>query len=176
MKKINYLLIACLFLFAACGEKKSGVVIVKESNPTEKPDPYVEWNKINVDREDEDIDFFVKRYGWQMEKTGTGLRYQLLKEGVGDNIKPEDVVTLKYTTLLLTGDTIYTSRQNGEKKFKVDKSDEIIGLNEAVKMMKKNSKANIIIPSFLGYGVAGDGAKIRGKVSLAMQIEVVDVE
>lgn len=149
---------------------------VQQSEQKEEYDPYVDWNRVNVDREDEDIDFFVKRYDWNVQKTGTGLRMEVLSAGSGPNIKAKDIVTLKYTTCLLTGDTVYTSDEIGLKKFKVDKSEEPVGLNEAVKMLKKNSKAHVVIPSFLGYGVAGDGDRIKGKVSLAMTIEVVDVE
>ena len=77
---------------------------------------------------------------------------------------------------MLSGDTVYSSRKDGLKTFKVDKSDEIMGLHEAVKKMKKGGKAHLVVPSFLAYGVAGDGRRIRGKVSLAMTIEVVDIE
>ncbi len=58
----------------------------------------------------------------------------------------------------------------------MDKSDEVVGLNEAVKSLRKGGKAHVVIPSFLGYGLAGDGERIRGKVSLAMTIEVVDIQ
>ena len=77
---------------------------------------------------------------------------------------------------LLTGDTVYTSDRDGVKQFKVDKSDEIAGLNEAVKMMRKGERARLVIPSFLAYGVAGDGGRIRGKATLAMYVELVDIQ
>ena len=51
-----------------------------------------------------------------------------------------------------------------------------MGLHEAVKKMKRGGSAHLVVPSFLAYGVAGDGRRIRGKVSLAMTIEVVDIE
>jgi len=175
VKRNFFFILVSIILLWGCEEKNNGVVLVKESNAKEKPDPYVEWNKMNVNREEEDIDFFVKRYGWEMQKLGIGLRIQVLDAGQGDLIKSEDVVTLKYTTLLLTGDTVYSSAKEGEKIFKVDKSEEIVGLHEAVKMMKKGGRARLVIPSFLAYGIAGDGVRIRGKASLAMQIEIVDV-
>ena len=89
---------------------------------------------------------------------------------------PEQTVTVKYTTVLLTGDTVYSSDRDGLKRFKVDKSDEIAGLNEAVKMMRKGERARLVIPSFLAYGVAGDGDRIRGKVTLAMYVELIDIQ
>ena len=151
-------------------------VKLQKSGKVEKEDPYVDWNRVNVNREDEDIDFFTQRYEWNVKKTGTGLRIEMLRDGEGALIQPEDEVSLEYTTMLLTGDTVYTSRKQGIKEFKVDKSSEIAGLNEAVKMMKKGGEAHLVIPSFLAYGIAGDGERIRGKVSLAMTVKVVDVK
>ena len=165
----------CVLLFS-CGKKESGIVHVQQSDKLQQEDPYVKWNQASVGREDEDIDFFIRRYGWEMQKTGTGLRYQCVKEGHGSHPQPEQVVTLKYTTVLLTGDTVYTSDRDGMKQFKVDKSDEIAGLNEAVKLMRKGGRARLVIPSFLAYGVAGDGERIRGKLSLAMYVELIDIQ
>lgn len=176
-----HIVVLVLFLCASCHQKDNqeplNMVHVQKSNAdAQKNDPYVDWNRANVNREDEDIDFFVQRYGWDVEKTGTGLRIEILQKGSGELIQPENVVTLEYTTILLTGDTLYSSKELGKKKFKVDKSDEIPGLNEAVKKMRKNEVAHLVIPSFLAYGVAGDGDRIKGKVSLAMTIKIVDVE
>ncbi|MBQ7551807.1 MAG: FKBP-type peptidyl-prolyl cis-trans isomerase [Bacteroidales bacterium] len=178
---ILFYIVIALFLCGSCHRKDSkepiNMVRVQKSNAdAQKKDPYMEWNRENVNREDEDIDFFVQRYGWKVEKTGTGLRIEVLEKGSGNLIQPENVVALEYITMLLTGDTIYSSKEMGVKKFKVDKSDEISGLNEAVKKMRKNEVAHLVIPSFLAYGVAGDGNRIKGKVSLAMTIKIIDVE
>lgn len=163
-------------IFFSCGKKETGIVHIQQSDKPQQEDPYVKWNQASVGREDEDIDFFIRRYGWEMQKTGTGLRYQCVKEGSGPHPQAEQMVTLKYTTLFLTGDTVYSSDRDGLKQFKVDKSDEMAGLNEAVKMMRKGARARLVIPSFLAYGVAGDGDRIRGKVTLAMNVELLDIQ
>lgn len=167
-----------LLLACSCNNEPRVPDFVKlqKSNKVEKEDPYVDWNRVNVNREDEDIEFFTQRYGWNVQKTGTGLRVEMLRDGTGQLIQPEEVVSLEYTTMLLTGDTVYSSKKQGLKEFQVDKSSEIAGLNEAVKMMRRGSEAHLVIPSFLAYGVAGDGERIRGKVSLAMTVKVVDVK
>ena len=75
----------CL-LFFSCGKKETGIVHIQQPDKQEKEDPYLKWNQVNVEREDEDIDFFLQRYGWEMQKTGTGLRYQ--KTGKKGLFKP----------------------------------------------------------------------------------------
>ena len=182
-KSLVFILLAFLFVFCGCQEKKnSGSTDEKyaefesKSHQKKGEEAAMDWNSVNAAREDEDIDFFLQRYGWKAERRGNGLRVEVLEEGSGPFVKSEDIVTLEYTTCLLTGDTVYTSKVRGSKEFKVDKSDEVMGLNEAVKSLRKGGKAHVVIPSFLGYGLAGDGERIRGKVSLAMTIEVVDIQ
>ena len=174
---------ALFFALCGCGEKKSSgtaddkyAEFEAKSHQKKGDEAAMDWNSVNAAREDEDIDFFIKRYGWKAERRGNGLRVEVLEEGSGPFVKSEDIVTLEYTTCLLTGDTVYSSQVKGPKEFKVDKSDEVVGLNEAVKSLRKGGKAHVVIPSFLGYGLAGDGERIRGKVSLAMTIEVTDIQ
>ena len=184
MNKWLFISIYALALaLCGCGEKKASgnaddkyAEFESKSHQKKGEEAAMDWNSVNAAREDEDIDFFIQRYGWKAERKGNGLRVEVLEEGSGRKIQSEDIVTLEYTTCLLTGDTVYTSRKLGPKFFKVDKSDEVAGLNEAVKSLRKGGKAHVVIPSFLGYGVAGDGERIRGKVSLAMTIEVTDVQ
>lgn len=183
MKKIGLVgLLLCACFFGCNHETSEGTnasqyeEFEKKSHQSSDEQAAIDWNSVNASREDEDIDFFTQRYGWKTERRGNGLRMEVLKEGSGELIKSEDLVTLEYVTCLLTGDTIYTSKELGPKSFKVDKSNEITGLHEAVKSLRKGGKAHVVIPSFLAYGVAGDGQRIRGKVSLAMTIEVTDVE
>ena len=175
--KIFYITIAVFLLFSSCKDKNpSGIIIEQNSQKkNEKKDPFIEGNKKIVGLENEEIDLFLNRYDWNTTNTGTGLRIQITKEGVGDFPQTGDTVTLKYKTIILSGDVIYSSETDGDKMFVVDKSEEITGLNEAVKLMKKGSKAQIAIPSHLAYGVAGDGNKIFGRASLAMYLELTDI-
>ena len=62
------------------------------------------------------------------------------------------------------------------KKWCIIQAPQAITTSISVKKMKRGGSAHLVVPSFLAYGVAGDGRRIRGKVSLAMTIEVVDIE
>ena len=76
---------------------------------------------------------------------------------------------------LITGDTCYTSERDGKKIFVVDKGDEIVGLHNAVKLMGKGDQAKLVVPSYLGYGLPGDGNKVNGKNTLVFDIKIEDV-
>jgi len=182
MKNILFFSLLVL-VFCGCGKKKDADntegkydEFRKKSLQKSGEEASIDWHSVNAVREDDGIEFFLQRYGWKAERRGNGLRVEVLNEGSGPFVQPEDIVTVEYTTCLLTGDTIYTSKDRGPKVFKVDRSDEVAGLNEAVKSLRKGGKAHVVIPSFLGYGLAGDGDRVLGKCSLAMTIEIVDIQ
>jgi peptidylprolyl isomerase len=72
----------------------------------------------------------------------------------------------------LTGEEIYNSKDAEAKQFVVDKSEEIAGLHEAVKLMNKGAEARLIIPSHLAYGTSGDGKKIKPYQTIIMKIKL----
>lgn len=173
-------------LLASCGgeEKQQGFLDPSSSNvavvngPTENEsgDLSMNWNGDNVQREKEDIYFFMQRHHWNAKQLGSGVFVEILEEGSGPLVQSGDEVSLEYVTQALTGDTVYTSQKSGLKNFRVDKSEEISGLHEAVKSLRKGARAHILVPSWRAYGVGGDGDCIRGKMSLAMTVKVADVQ
>ena len=162
-------MLLCLLLAAACHNRQTGQVVTSDKEPTvDKDAPYVEGNKKILQWENEEIDLFVKRYGWDMTRTGTGLRIQIVKPGEGECFQEGDLVTLDYETFLLSGERVY----NGEKSFTVGRSEEITGLHEAAQLLRPGSEARLVVPSHLAYGVAGDGDQIKGRVPIAMIVRV----
>jgi len=166
-----FLLSAFCFLLS-CNNPSTTGVIQNSATKTEETDPFILGNKKIVELENEDIELFLKRYKWEMKKTETGLRYEILKEGDGQKIKLGETVTLEYNTLLLSGEEIYNSKDDGEKQFVVEKTEEIAGLHEAVQLMNKGGEARLIIPSHLAYGAAGDGNRIRQYQTIIMKIRI----
>ena len=146
------------------------VVTSAEGKETEKTDPYVEGNKNIMRRENEEMQMFVKRYGWEMQRTPTGLYIEVLKPGNGDLYKENDPVTLEYRTFLLSGEMVYCSDSLGPKHFVVNRSEEIDALHEAVQRLRPGAQARLVIPSYLAYGVAGDGDRIGGLQPIMMEI------
>ena len=167
-------LLLLLSLSYACHDRQTGqVVTTTQEAATDKNAPYVEGNKKIVQWESEEIDLFIKRYGWNTTKTGTGLRIEILRAGEGDLFQEGDRVELQYKTFLLSGELVYSSGQDGVKEFTVGRSEEIAGLHEAVQMLRPGAKARLVIPSHLAYGVAGDGNRIIGRVPVAITIDTI---
>lgn len=180
MKKwlLILLLIPGCIVFYSCKNHNAGVVVlpVQQEDKMSENDPFVDGNKRIVQLENEEIALFIKRYKWDMRNTGTGLRIEITETTNGKIPKEGNTVTLSYTTSLLTGETVYRSSESGDKSFVVDRTEEISGLHEAVKLMKKGESARLIIPSHLAYGVSGDGNRIKGLTPLVMHVTLVDIQ
>lgn len=163
-----------LLLLSSCHNGQTGEVVQNDKKIKEdKYAPYVEGNKKILHWESEEMQMFIKRYGWEMQKTGTGLYVQVLEPGHGECYKEGDMVTMEYQTFLLDGKMVYNSKDDGLKQFTVDRSEEIDALHEVVKTLRPGAKARLVIPSYLAYGVPGDGNQIQGRKSIAMTIEII---
>ena len=180
MRTRSFCFLALLTLFVcaltSCQRQNAtgSVVVSSEGEKTEKDDPYVEGNKNIMRRENEEIQMFVKRYGWDMQRTPTGLYIEVLAPGNGNFYKENDPVTLEFRTFLLSGEMIYCSDSLGVKHFVVNRSEEIDALHEAVQLLRPGAHARLVIPSYLAYGVAGDGDRIRGLQPIMMEIRLLE--
>lgn len=173
----KFLIFTCLMPFAvlqtACHNGTTGEVMgVAKQNKEKKDSPFIAGNQKILQLETEEIELFIQRYGWKMQHSGTGLYYQILDAGTGETFKEGDDVQLSYQTFSLDGKLIYDSKEDGNKLFRVARSEEIAGLHEAAQMLRPGAKARLIVPSHLAYGVAGDGNKINGRMAIAMEISI----
>lgn len=151
------------------------------SSATKQPDKQLtesllKANRYLVKQEKEDIDNYIRRHGWVMLETGSGLQYFIEEKGSGEQVVAGKVITLKYTTRLITGDLIYSSNESGLKTFVVGHGGVESGIEEAVLLLHAGDKARIIIPSHLAYGLVGDDDKIPARATLIYEIELIELK
>jgi gliding motility-associated peptidyl-prolyl isomerase len=162
-----------IFLFG-CGNK-SAQRPDKDISGTNIKETLIKANKKVALTEDEQINNLIDRYGWKMEKTGTGLRYFIYKNGDGPAARKGQQVKLNYTVRLISGDLIYSSDKTGPKVFTIGSGGVESGLEEAILLMHKGDKAKLIIPSHLAFGLVGDEDKIPPKASLIYDVEILEL-
>lgn len=133
-------------------------------------------NKLVVQSEDQQISDLVNRYGWDMTTTGTGLRIQIVESPGGTKIQCGSKISMDYNVRLIDGTEVYNSQKHGIKTFVVGKGEVVAGLEEAMLMLRNHDKARLVIPSFLGHGIAGDGDKIPTKATMIYQLEIIYVD
>ena len=99
----------------------------------------------------------------------------ILKQGIGQKAEKGRTVKLSYAVTLLSGDTVYTSAEEGPLIFEVGKGQVITGLEEAILLLRVGDRAKFIIPSHLAFGLIGDQDKILHKASLVYDMEFISM-
>ena len=175
MNNINYIIIFVFtFILVSCGGQDNDKIIVINADSLKTPLTNV--NKQLVKSEDEQIRDLIKRYGWDMEETGTGLRYLIYIKGKGAKAESGKTANINFEVKLITGDICYTSKDDGTKEFIIGKSNEISGLEEGILLMKEGDRAKFIIPSHLAFGLPGDEDKIPKRATLIYDVELIEIK
>ncbi|MEO5892798.1 MAG: FKBP-type peptidyl-prolyl cis-trans isomerase [Ferruginibacter sp.] len=129
--------------------------------------------------DDQIITDFLNKKGTKASKTDWGTYVAITTPGTGENITEKNVALVNYTGRTLA-DSVFDS--NVDPKFGhvdpygVDMGEYgvIPGWIDGLKMLKKGSKATILVPSSLAYGKNGRKG-INPDENLLFDIEVVDI-
>jgi FKBP-type peptidyl-prolyl cis-trans isomerase len=146
---------------------------VSENVPQE--DAVMEYNQKIVEAESQAMDDFIRRYHWNMQKTNTGLRYMIYQKGNGPEALDHSVVEIRYTLSLLNGDTLYRADNASTYSFETGKRSVISGLEEGVMLMNQGSRAKLIVPSHLAFGLLGDMEKVPTQAVLVYDVELCNI-
>ncbi len=120
--------------------------------------------------------------------TSSGLKYVILTEGKGPKAEVGDTVAANYTGKFLSGKVFDTSYPDVAKKeglfnpmrpyepmkVSLGTASIIPGLDEALLLLPKGTKATVIIPSELAYGQQGS-QMIPPYTPLVFEVEVVNI-
>lgn len=168
----KYLILSLLMAFFACGEKTPKQQNVVSKN--EMKNSMETANRYLLNEEEEDIANYIKRHGLEMVTTGTGLRYQILKQGSENRFEKGERVTMEYELHSIAGDLIYSSDNDGVKSFVVGEGSVESGLEEAMAYLHRGDVAKLIIPYHLAYGLHGDDNRIPEYATLVYTIKIID--
>ena len=119
---------------------------------------------------------FLEENGKRVEvkTTPSGLQYEVLTEGTGEQPTAQDQVEVHYTGTLIDGTVFDSSVERGvPATFGVTQV--IPGWVEALQLMKAGSKWRLFIPSQLAYGPQGAGGMIGPNSTLIFGVELLKV-
>lgn len=129
-----------------------------------------EKNKVTIEAGDKFRAKYEKKAG--VKKTDSGLLYKIEQAGSGESPKPSDTVKVHYKGTLTDGTTFDSSYDRGEPiEFQLNQL--IPAWIEAIPMLKKGGKMEIVVPPQLGYGDRPAG-KIPANSTLIFEIELLD--
>lgn len=169
------LLMLIVLNLLSCNNKKDAGRI-KTLNQEQVTEKLMEANRIAIETENEQIEKLIDSTGWKMEKTATGLRYEIIEKGNGPVAKEGKTVRYGYEVRLISGEVIYTSDQSGFKEFKIGSGGVESGLEEGILMLSVGDKARFIIPSYLAHGLSGDQDKVPPKATLIYIVKLIEVK
>jgi FKBP-type peptidyl-prolyl cis-trans isomerase FkpA len=164
------------FIMLLSCRKQAASEKAPEMTAGEEKEMMLRVNKFLVQKDAELIESYSKRHGWDMEVSETGLFYEIYEPAEGNKVEQGDIINLKYELSLLDGTLCYSSDKDGNKVFRLGKSQEISGLEEGVSYMREGEKARFIIPPHLAYGLLGDEKRIPARSIIIYQVELVDVK
>jgi FKBP-type peptidyl-prolyl cis-trans isomerase len=109
------------------------------------------------------------------KKTESGLVYQDITPGTGDQPKATDTVKVNYRGTLTDGTEFDSSyKRNQPATFPL--SGVIKCWTEGVQLMKVGGKAKLVCPSDIAYGDRGSPPLIKPGSTLAFEIELLGIE
>jgi len=132
-------------------------------------------NQILAVSEDDQIYDLIRRRGWKMEKTGTGLRYNIYEKTNGPKSEKFSIIRFNMKVELINGFVCYDSKEEGYYEIQIGKSTAPNGLEEGLLMMREGEKALFILPSHLAFGLLGDQDKIPSRSILLYNVEVLQI-
>lgn len=171
----THFLFFIVILLSAC-EVKNSQEQLREVDEKTIEESLLKANRYLVRSEEEDINDFIRRYGWKMEKSGTGLRFAIEESGQGMKASYGQKVVFEYTLKLLTGELVYSSANDGLKSFFVGRGGVEAGLEEGIIMMRKGDRAKFVLPSHLAFGLLGDSERIPPRTTLVYEIHLIDIQ
>ena len=140
--------------------------------------------------ESKTIEAYLTKNNLKAQKTQSGLYSAIPKEGTGEATTPGTTLYVNYAGYLLGGalfDTSWPELAKANNMFSEERPYEplpvnvgmgqvIPGWDEGLMLLKKGSKAKLIIPSPLGYGEGGAGEMIPANSILVFDVEVTDAQ
>jgi FKBP-type peptidyl-prolyl cis-trans isomerase FkpA len=138
------------------------------------------------------IDTYLKEKSIAAQKTSSGLRYIIEKQGQGDNAKSGQTVRVNYSGFLMDGRCFDSSVESvarannvyNEERAPYEPLELVIdgypqvmpGWTEALGLMNKGSKMTVYIPSGLAYGPRKRSELITENSVLRFEMELIDIK
>ncbi|HNQ61872.1 MAG TPA: FKBP-type peptidyl-prolyl cis-trans isomerase [Bacteroidia bacterium] len=147
---------AVLFLGSSCKQKKQSLV-VDENTLREK---ILEANQNILQAESFLIDSFIRAHDFNMQRTGSGLRYEIMREGNGKKASEGDEVMISYKAYLLDGSLCLSNPAKEPQLLKLGKGEQTKGVEETILLLSEGGSARMLVPAHLAYGPRGDNGNI----------------
>ena len=145
-------------------------------------------NKYSAAAQKEKDEKIIKEYldknNIKATKNAEGVYVAVTQEGTGGTPNPGDTVYVHYTGKLTNGKVFDSSQDSTLRpgaplepiKFPIGRGFVIKGWDAGLSGLKKGSKAILVIPSVLAYGLQGSPPVIPGNSVIVFDVQMVDIK
>lgn len=145
-------------------------------------------NKFSASSQKDKDEKLIKEYLDKNKITATknaeGVYVAVTQEGTGGTPNPGDTVYVHYTGKLTSGKVFDSSQDSTLRpgmplepiKFPIGRGFVIKGWDAGLSGLKKGSKATLVIPSTLAYGLQGSPPAIPANSILVFEVQLVDIK
>lgn len=141
--------------------------------PDPEPDPVkthmVNANKYIAESEAASINAYIERRKWPMVQMPNGGWLWEYERGAGEAIQPDERVALCYNLEAINGVRIYTDKRD---TVMVGRQQTMVGLDAALTSLHHGSKARLVLPSSLAYGIAGDNDRVPKSAIVILDVTI----
>ena len=162
------LIIICTAMLSAC-HNDPPMVGNPTSNTPDLKEHFINANRTIAQSEETSINEYVARRKWDMQKLPEGVRLWEYEKGRGPKVNVEDSVHIVYSVEAINGKLIYSDITDD---YVAGRRQQMIGLDQAVLQLSVGSRAKVILPSNLAYGIGGDGDRIPQSAILVIDVKV----
>lgn len=162
-----YIIFALSLLATACREVP--VVQLDDTKGDTLKENMINANRYIAQGEEAQIDAYVERRGWQMQRLTCGARVMETSAGTGQMVDYEETVIINYSIEAINGTTVYS---NVTDTVTVGRLQPTRGIDAALRTLHHGSQAVVILPSEQAYGVVGDGDRISTRMILIYKLKV----
>jgi FKBP-type peptidyl-prolyl cis-trans isomerase len=170
MRRIVAPCVLLLALFVSCKQEKR-----RTTSEAELKTRMEHVNRILVEDEAKAITGFIERHQFRMTATGTGLRYEVMKQGTGPKPGPTAEVTIVYSLYTLDGTLVYPADSLHPHVFRLGSAQHLKGVEEAVQLVNEGSRLRLVLPSHLAFGMLGDQDRIPGATPVFLDLDLKKV-
>ncbi len=107
--------------------------------------------------------------------TESGLQYEVLEEGTGPQLQPDQRIMVFYQGTLPDGREFDGNMGGEPAEFSTAEGALIPGFTEALLLMRVGSRYRIVVPSEIAYGTQDRGPLIGPNSTLIFELEVVEI-
>ena len=174
IQKITLLAIGPLMI-TACSQQQARKPISQTSGTFMKES--IDRNKKLIAGEEAVIDSIIKSNpNTAYIASKKGYWYYYVTKNATDTLRPKkgDIAYFDYDVKDIKNNVIYSEVELKPQVYHVDKQNIMMGMRDAIKLMKKNETVTFLFPSHIGYGYHGDNNRIGPNVPLICTITLHD--